>query len=54
MLILSPRPLAERARGRSLFDVSLDPAQREAALRPPGGAMLVLGEAGHGKTTVGG
>jgi DNA helicase IV len=37
---------------RALLDVELDAAQRAAVERPPGGAMLVLGEAGHGKTTV--
>ncbi|MEO6419840.1 MAG: ATP-binding domain-containing protein [Polyangiaceae bacterium] len=52
MPVFSPRPPAERARRRSLIDVALDPAQKEAVERPPGGAMLVLGEAGHGKTTV--
>ena len=52
MQVLSPRPSHARTRAHSLYDVTLDPEQREAALRPAGGAMLVLGEAGHGKTTV--
>jgi DNA helicase II / ATP-dependent DNA helicase PcrA len=52
MTILSPRPAELHERPRSLIDVELDPAQRAAAERPPGGALLVLGEAGHGKTTV--
>jgi DNA helicase II / ATP-dependent DNA helicase PcrA len=52
MSILSPRPVALRERPRSLIDVELDVTQRAAAERPAGGAMLVLGEAGHGKTTV--
>lgn len=51
-LTLPTRPPALRARRRSLIDIDLDPAQRAAAQSPPGGAMLVLGEAGHGKTTV--
>lgn len=50
--LLSPRPAERRERRPSLIDVDLDPAQRRAVERPPGGAMLVLGEAGHGKTTV--
>jgi hypothetical protein len=33
--------------------VTLDSAQRAAVERPPGDALLVLGEAGHGTTTVG-
>src|ERR1700761_4687788 len=47
-----PRPLSLRERDRSLIDVELDPAQRAAVERPAGVSMLVLGEAGHGKTTV--
>jgi DNA helicase-2/ATP-dependent DNA helicase PcrA len=49
--LLSPRPPGRRARP-SLIDVDLDPDQRRAVARPSGGAMLALGEAGHGKTTV--
>jgi DNA helicase-2/ATP-dependent DNA helicase PcrA len=52
MSVVSPRPPGARKRPRSLIDVDLDPAQRGAAERAPGGAMLILGEAGHGKTTV--
>ncbi len=47
-----PRPRAERRRVPSLVDVRLDPAQRRAVDLPLGRALLVLGEAGHGKTTV--
>jgi DNA helicase-2/ATP-dependent DNA helicase PcrA len=50
--LLAPRPRDERRRAPSLVDVTLDPAQREAVALPAGGALLVLGEAGHGKTTV--
>ncbi|HEU4412161.1 MAG TPA: ATP-binding domain-containing protein [Polyangiaceae bacterium] len=50
--LLSPRPAGLRVRRPSLIDVELDPDQRRAVGRPHGGAMLVLGEAGHGKTTV--
>jgi DNA helicase IV len=35
-----------------IVDADLDPAQRGAVRAAVGGAMLVLGEAGHGKTTV--
>jgi hypothetical protein len=48
----SPRPPAARRKAPSLVDVVLDPAQQAAVERPPGRAVLVLGEAGHGKTTV--
>ena len=51
MTRLVPRPPEERGPS-SLVDVRLDPAQREAVARPPERAVLVLGEAGHGKTTV--
>ncbi len=51
MTRLVPRPPEER-RAPSLVDVRLDPAQREAVARSPERAVLVLGEAGHGKTTV--
>jgi superfamily I DNA/RNA helicase len=54
-LVASPlfdaRPRSARRRPPSLIDVVLDPAQRAAVARPPGDALLVLGEAGHGKTT---
>ena len=52
MAVFSPRPVAAREQRRSLVDIELDPVQRGAAERPAGGAMLVLGEAGHGKTAV--
>jgi DNA helicase-2/ATP-dependent DNA helicase PcrA len=50
--IFVPRTAAERRRPPSLVDVTLDPAQQAAIDLPPGRALLVLGEAGHGKTTV--
>jgi DNA helicase IV len=50
--IFTPRPKAARQRQASLVDVTLDEAQRAAVERPRGDALLVLGEAGHGKTTV--
>ncbi len=49
--LLLPRPRARRL-APSLVDVRLDPAQREVVGLPPARAVLVLGEAGHGKTTV--
>ncbi len=52
MATFTPRPAALRQRPRSLIDVELDAAQRDAVEQPPGSPMLVLGEAGHGKTTV--
>ena len=52
MRIFSPRPTGLRERPRSLIDVELDDAQRAAVEDAAGSAMLVLGEAGHGKTTV--
>lgn len=52
MRTFSQRPSVLREHARSLIDVELDPAQRAAVARPAGGAMLILGEAGHGKTTV--
>src|SRR5262249_29249046 len=50
--LFTPRPAAARKRIPSLIDVELDEAQRAAVERPQGRALLVLGEAGHGKTTV--
>jgi len=52
MRTFSKRPSELREHARSLIDVDLDPAQRAAVERPGSGAMLILGEAGHGKTTV--
>ncbi|HEY3818462.1 MAG TPA: ATP-binding domain-containing protein [Polyangiaceae bacterium] len=49
---LSPRPLHARRRAPSLIDVELAPAQRDAVTLPAERSLLVLGEAGHGKTTV--
>jgi DNA helicase-2/ATP-dependent DNA helicase PcrA len=49
---LKPRAREQRRRAPSLIDVDLDPAQRGAVELPRGRALLVLGEAGHGKTTV--
>jgi DNA helicase-2/ATP-dependent DNA helicase PcrA len=51
-MLFAPRTRAERERTPSLVDVTLDPAQRAAIDLPRGRALLVLGEAGHGKTTV--
>jgi hypothetical protein len=50
--IFTPRPPKDRDHPASLVDVTLDPAQEGAASLPAGRALLVLGEAGHGKTTV--
>jgi RecA/RadA recombinase len=41
-----------RRRPPSLIDVTLGPAQRAAVSLPAGRSLLVVGEAGHGKTTV--
>ncbi|HVZ36314.1 MAG TPA: AAA family ATPase, partial [Polyangiaceae bacterium] len=49
---LVPRPDAAREHTPSLIDVELDPAQRHVVELPAGTSVLVLGEAGHGKTTV--
>lgn len=49
---LSLRDERDRARPRTPVDVTLDPAQRAAVERPMRDALLVLGEAGAGKTTV--
>jgi len=46
------RSAAARKNPPSLIDVHLDPAQRHVVDLPPGRSVLVLGEAGHGKTTV--
>lgn len=50
--LLVPRSAVERNRKRSLVDVTLDPAQEAAIALPRERPLLVLGEAGHGKTTV--
>jgi len=49
---LIPRPLGRRARPASPVDVELDPAQRAVVDLPPREPVLILGEAGCGKTTV--
>ncbi|HEX3772802.1 MAG TPA: hypothetical protein VHV30_18110, partial [Polyangiaceae bacterium] len=49
---LAPRPRELQRRPPSLIDVDLDPVQRGAVDLPMDRAVLVLGEAGHGKTTV--
>lgn len=49
---LEPRPPAARTRPLSPAHVQLDPAQRAAVELPAGRSLLVLGEAGFGKTTV--
>src|SRR5262249_1509675 len=51
-LQLPPPPLRARRRAPTLIDVELAPAQRDAVLRSADRTLLVLGEAGHGKTTV--
>jgi ATP-dependent DNA helicase UvrD/PcrA len=50
--VFEPRSAAQRANPPSLIDVHLDPAQRAVVELPTGRSVLVLGEAGHGKTTV--
>jgi hypothetical protein len=50
--LLSPRPRGVRKKSPAILDTDLDPAQREAVMLPSGRHLLVLGEAGHGKTTV--
>jgi hypothetical protein len=50
--VFAPRSAAARRNPPSLIDVHLDPAQRRVVDLPPGRSVLVLGEAGHGKTTV--
>jgi DNA helicase-2/ATP-dependent DNA helicase PcrA len=49
---LLPRPHGRRARPASPVDVELDPAQRAVVELPPRETVLILGEAGCGKTTV--
>jgi hypothetical protein len=49
---LIPRPHGQRARPASPVDVELDPAQRAVVGLPPREPVLILGEAGCGKTTV--
>lgn len=49
---LRARDLALRLRPPSAVEVQLDEAQRRAVMTDAGGALLVLGEAGVGKTTV--
>lgn len=48
----TPRAPAQRRRGLSPADVTLDPVQRAAVELPASRSALVLGEAGFGKTTV--
>jgi superfamily I DNA/RNA helicase len=47
-----PRPHGQRARPASPVDVELDAAQRAVVELPPRETVLILGEAGCGKTTV--
>ena len=49
---LEPRAPGLRTRPPSPVDVELDPAQRAVVELPPREAVLILGEAGCGKTTV--
>jgi DNA helicase-2/ATP-dependent DNA helicase PcrA len=51
-ILLSPRPKNLRAEHHSVIDVTLDRAQESTVTLPRGRSALVLGEAGHGKTTV--
>lgn len=46
------RPSAARAQASSAWITALDPAQRAAVERPSDRSLLLLGEAGFGKTTV--
>ena len=50
--ILVPRKPSERRRAPSLVDVTPGRAERAAIDADPSESLLVLGEAGHGKTTV--
>jgi DNA helicase-2/ATP-dependent DNA helicase PcrA len=50
--LLVSRPRAVRQRAPALLDVTLDPVQRAAIDSDDPRPLLVLGEAGHGKTTV--
>lgn len=50
--VCSVRSAAQRKQAPSLIDVHLDPAQRRVVDLPASRSVLVLGEAGHGKTTV--
>jgi hypothetical protein len=50
--VLRVRSAAQRKQPPSLIDVHLDPAQRRVVELPASRSVLVLGEAGHGKTTV--
>src|SRR5262245_40642984 len=52
MTVLEPRPRAARRRPRSLADVKLDADERAAVTLARDRSLLVLGEAGYGKTTV--
>jgi hypothetical protein len=49
---LLERSPAQKKRPRTLIDVELDPAQKDAVVLPSDRSVLLLGEAGHGKTTV--
>lgn len=50
--LLCPRDEAVRARGASSIEIALDPVQQRTVALPPHRTVLVLGEAGCGKTTV--
>jgi superfamily I DNA/RNA helicase len=50
--VVLPRSEQDRARPFSPVLAQLDPAQRRAVELPPSKSLLVLGEAGYGKTTV--
>lgn len=51
-LLVRPEPERAQARRRSPIEVELDAVQEAAVARPAGTQLLVLGEAGCGKTTV--
>jgi DNA helicase II / ATP-dependent DNA helicase PcrA len=49
---LNPRPPEARSRATSPIDITLDASQQRVVALPPLRSVLVLGEAGFGKTTV--
>src|SRR5215471_66799 len=50
--LLAPRRRGERRRAPSLVDVTPGPEERAAIESEAHRSLLVLGEAGHGKTTI--
>ena len=51
-MLLRPRDEAARTGGASSIEIALDPVQQRTVALPPHRTVLVLGEAGCGKTTV--